>query len=159
MKKHVTGWTLPSFKQEAIDIYRQACAALALGDKTTLKKLCAPAVFTDMKRQIKARLDGGWDKVHWCLSSAPAINQVEVVHARLIAADPKDDSTAFAQLTVRIPSGQTFAAYDTKGRQVAGDPEKEIRVNDHWVFEIPLRQQRSNRWRVAGRLTIMPSNS
>ena len=37
---------------------------------------------------------------------------------------PQDDTTGFAQLTVRVPSQQRFAAYDKAGRLVAGDPEK-----------------------------------
>lgn len=38
----------------------------------------------------------------------------------------QDDSTGFVQLTVRIPSKQQFAAYDRKGRLVAGGIDQEI---------------------------------
>lgn len=42
--------------------------------------------------------------------------------ARLVA--PQDETSGFAQLTVRIPSAQRFAAYDKAGKLVAGDPEQ-----------------------------------
>lgn len=52
---------------------------------------------------------------------------------------PQDDKTGFAQLTVKIPSGQQFAAYDAKGTKLAGDPKRELSVQDIWVFERSLR--------------------
>ena len=69
---------------------------------------------------------------------------------------PQDDSTGFAQLTVKFPSRQRFAAYSRTGRLVAGSETADVPVVDHWVFEIPLRKQASNRWRLAGRLTVPP---
>lgn len=39
---------------------------------------------------------------------------------------PQDDSTGFVQLTVKFPSRQRFAAFDKKGRLVAGGMEKEV---------------------------------
>ena len=36
----------------------------------------------------------------------------------------QDDTSGFAQLTVRIPSQQRFAAYDRQGKLVAGNPEQ-----------------------------------
>ena len=41
------------------------CGLLAAGDKTELRQLVTPAVFSDMKRQLKQREDGGWARVHW----------------------------------------------------------------------------------------------
>lgn len=158
VRKNVKGWTLPGFKEEALKIYTEACGALAAADRTALRQLVSPAVFTDMKRQIKQREDGGWKRVQWAMTSTPTLQDIEVVHGRLIAADPKNDDTAFAQLTVRFKSGQTFAAYDGRGRLVAGSEGEgaEMRVEDFWVFERPLKGQTANRWRVAGRLTIPP---
>lgn len=69
----------------------------------------------------------------------------------------QDDTTGFAQLTVRIPSQQRFAAYDRQGRLVAGDPERAIEVEDFWVFEHSLKKSPANRWRLAGRLAIQPA--
>ena len=38
---------------------------MAEGDKTQLRQLVTPAVFSDMKRQMKQREEGGWARVHW----------------------------------------------------------------------------------------------
>ena len=43
---------------------------------------------------------------------------------------PQDDTTGFAQLTVRVPSTQRFAAYDRRGKLVAGSPEQ---VRAQWA--------------------------
>lgn len=64
----------------------------------------------------------------------------------------QDDSSAFAQLTVRLRSTQSFVAYDARGRVLAGDPDGTIPVTDLWVFEISLRKNVANRWRLAARL-------
>lgn len=64
----------------------------------------------------------------------------------------QDDQSAFAQLTVSIPSKQLFAAYDAQKKLVAGSPEALISVRDLWVFERALKPGPSSRWRVAGRL-------
>lgn len=153
-KRYITGWTLPTFKTEALTAYQQACAALAAGDLTALRQVTTPAVFSDMKRQIKQRQAGGWARVEWSLLQPPTLGEIEVVHGRLIAIDPKDDSTGFAQLTVRFKSAQAFAAFDRRGRLVAGAPEQGVQVDDCWVFERALKAQVASRWRVAGRLSL-----
>lgn len=68
----------------------------------------------------------------------------------------QDETTGYAQLTVRIPSQQRFAAYDRSGRLLAGSPDAVIEVEDFWVFEHALRKAPGNRWRLAGRLSILP---
>jgi len=64
----------------------------------------------------------------------------------------QDDASAFAQLTVRLRSRQTFAAYDARGKLLAGDPTAGFSVTDLWVFEMSLRKGIANRWRLAARL-------
>ncbi|KAL4860079.1 putative 39S ribosomal protein L45 [Chlorella vulgaris] len=156
-KKFIPGFSRTSIKQESLEIYKDVCRLLAEGDKTELRHLVTPAVFSDMKRQLKQREDGGWARVQWDLVREPAVHELNTVHARLIMMDPKDDTTGFAQLTVRIPSQQRFAAYDRQGRLVAGDPERAIEVEDFWVFEHSLKKSPANRWRLAGRLAIQPA--
>ncbi len=68
------------------------------------------------------------------------------------SAAAQDDASAFAQLTVRLNSRQSFAAYDAKGRLLAGSPADTFPVTDLWVFEISLRRGIANRWRLAARL-------
>lgn len=57
----------------------------------------------------------------------------------------QDDKTAWVQLTVKIPSEQTFAAYNSKRVHVAGSPDKPIKVVDTWVFERALKKDPSAR--------------
>lgn len=154
LRKNVDGWSLPGFKEEALALYKQACTALAAGDRTALRQLVTPAVFTDMKRQLKAREDGGWQRVEWELLQAPTLKEMEVVQGRLVSIDPKNDNVGFAQLTVRFKSRQRFAAYDGRGRLAAGSPEEEVGVDDFWVFERPLGKALAHRWRVAARLSV-----
>ena len=47
----------------------------------------------------------------------------------------QDDNTGFVQLTVKFPSKQRFAAYDRRGRLVAGDLEKEV-AGRQWQHSI-----------------------
>ena len=154
LRKNVDGWNLPGFKEDALHVYEETCKALAQGNKTALRQLVTPAIYTDMKRQIKAREDGGWKRLEWALVQAPTLKEIEVVQGRLISIDPKNDNTGFAQLTVRFTSLQTFVAFDGRGKVVAGGEGEQVKVDDFWVFERPLKQQMANRWRVAGRLTV-----
>lgn len=59
--------------------------------------------------------------------------------------DLQDDKSAWVQLTVRIPSEQSFAAYNSKRSLVAGSPDKAIQVEDTWVFERALKKDPSTR--------------
>ena len=71
--------------------------------------------------------------------------QCNVCCNAIIVAIVQDDKTAWVQLTVRIPSEQSFAAYDSNKKLVAGDPEKAIKVHDTWVFERALKKDPSTR--------------
>lgn len=158
-KKAIPGFERKAFKGEALALYREVCALLAAGDRSALRHLVTPAVFSDIKRQLKQREDGGWARVHWELTQEPTVDQVMTVHGRLIMIDPKDDSTGFAQLTVRIPSKQRFAAFNRAGQLVGGSLDKELDVEDYWVFEHALKPSAANRWRLAGRLSILPASA
>ncbi|PRW59403.1 39S ribosomal mitochondrial [Chlorella sorokiniana] len=156
-QKLIPGFKRQSFKAESLELYKEICGLLAAGNKTTLRQLVTPAVFSDMKRQLKQREDGGWAHVQWDLVKEPSVDDLLTVHGRLIMIDPKDDTSGFAQITMRIPSQQRFAAYDRQGKLVAGNPEQAIDVEDFWVFEHALKKSPANRWRLAGRLSILPS--
>lgn len=126
-KKLVPGWTLPSFKREALTIYEATCRALAAGDRGQLRSLLTPAEYAAAKRQIKAMEEagrggrGGWAQIEWSLADPrpdPG-RDVEVVHARLVMANPKDERAGFAQVTVRVRSRHSFVARDARGRVVA----------------------------------------
>lgn len=161
VRRHVPNWTLIGFKKEAFDLYSKVCAALASGDRTELRHLVTPNVFSDMKRQLKVRSEGGWTRIAWSMEENGedgARPRIEVVQGRLIAIDPKNDSTGFAQLTVRFNSKQRFAAYDASNALVAGSLDDVINVEDFWVFERSLVNQTSSKWRVAARLNSQNSD-
>ena len=48
-----------------------------------------PAAYGTVKAQLKAREEGGWKRVAWALARRPQLHELELVHARLIAANPK----------------------------------------------------------------------
>lgn len=155
VRRHVPDWTLFGFKKEAFDLYTRVCAALASGDRTELRHLVTPNVFSDMKRQLKVRSEGGWTRIEWRMEESGedgGLPRIEVVQGRLIAIDPKNDSTGFVQLTVRFNSKQRFAAYNASNALVAGSLDEIISVEDYWVFERSLVNQASSKWRVAARL-------
>ena len=62
----------------------------------------------------------------------------------------QDDRSAFAQMTVRVRAAHKFAAYDSKRRLVAGNPNIEVPVQDVWIFERAFKDAPTSRWRVAG---------
>jgi len=154
LKKNTKAFNLREFKMEALALYKETCFALAAGDKSRLRQLTTPAIYSDMKRQISARQASGWDQIGWSMQNEPPLYDVELVQARIIAADTKDDSTGFVQMTVKIPSKQSFVVRDKKGKIVSGDEASVLDVVDHWVFEIPLSNKVQQKWRIAGRLTI-----
>lgn len=48
-----------------------------------------PALFGDMKREIKARQDGGWKSVRWSMVKRPSLGQLDILHGRIMAQNPK----------------------------------------------------------------------
>ncbi|KAL0029034.1 hypothetical protein WJX77_000889 [Trebouxia sp. C0004] len=156
LKKNIKGFGLRKFKEEALHVYEETCQLLAEGDQSRLRQATTPALFGDMKREIKARQDGGWKSVRWSMVKRPNLGQLDILHGRIMAQNPKDDKTAWVQLTVKIPSEQSFAAYSAKKSLVAGNPDKAIKVEDTWVFERALKKDPTTRWRCAGRLSIQP---
>lgn len=106
----------------------------------------------DIKREVKQRQKGGWARIDWKLLAFEE-GTPDTLQGRLVQADPSNSSVGFAQMTVRFKSKQTYAAYDARGRLVAGDPEEVLNVEDIWVFEHGLKLPNS-RWRLAARLSL-----
>lgn len=150
-----------------------------------------------MKKELKAREKANWGRVMWALGEEPRLSDLELVQGRLMALDPNNPQTHFAQLTVngadpsclavwslelqdppctqrqggtapalpyhatlylhvtwrdrscgpvdataltnaisqqvKINTKHCFAAYDRKGKLVAGDPEAKVNVEEFWV--------------------------
>ena len=120
-KKLIPGWTLPAFKREALGIYESTCRALAAGDRGSLRSSLTPLEYAAAKAQIRSREEAGWSQIEWGLAEPKPDpgRDVEVVHARLVMANAKDEKAGFAQVTVRVHARHRFVARDARGRVVA----------------------------------------
>ena len=181
LRKLVPGFDLAAFKGEAGGLYAAACGALAAGDRAALRACLTPTEYTAAKRQLKARAEGGWAAVEWGLEGGSGGSsgggggsplEVEVLRARLVMANPRDERAGFAQVTVGLDSRQTFVARDARGAVVAssapdgvslgggagggGPAAPAMTVRDVWVFERFLGGGPAARWRVAARLPDPP---
>ncbi|CAK0786856.1 hypothetical protein CVIRNUC_010070 [Coccomyxa viridis] len=155
-RKYVPGFGLPAFKADALRLYEDACSGIARSDRTLLRQIMTPAEYGNFKAQLKAREDGDWKRVEWSLARRPLLHELEVVHGRMIAPNPKDEQSAYAQLTVRIRALHKFAAYSGKGELKAGSPGKDFPVLDVWILERAFKKGPTSRWRIAGRLSLPP---
>ena len=171
VKKDVPNWSLGSFKADAIQVYTEICTAIAAGDHASLRHKTTESQLTDIKRcgcapaacqacaepacrELKQRAAGGWKRVAWSLVE---VQECSVVHGRLVAPNPKDATNSWAQLTVALKSTQRFAAYDERGKLVAGDPKELLTVQDYWVLEramVPGLPEGLKRWRCAARMSL-----
>lgn len=102
--------------------------------------------------------------VEWRLGREMNPDDVTLVHATVVDNPAKVGKLRFVQWTVRITSQQYVAAYNKKGKLVAGDPSKPLSVEDYWVFErpvirswfIPKSAPQDATWRLVGRLSFPP---
>lgn len=150
IRQKTKGYSQAKFYREATDLYKEINSALAQGDRSVLRNLVTDKVLTGMKKELKHR-EQAWASVKWELVGP--IKRIRTLQGRLIGVDEKNMDTAFAQITLRIISNQKFAAYDKQGKVIAGDPEKELTVEDIWVFERQLSHPEL-RWRLCGRLNV-----
>ena len=54
-----------------------------------LLQATTPALFDNMKREIKARQDGGWKSVRWSMVTPPKLGRMDILHGRIMAQNPK----------------------------------------------------------------------
>ncbi|KAG2452942.1 hypothetical protein HYH02_002279 [Chlamydomonas schloesseri] len=131
----IWGFSAAALQQRVVDAYKAVNAALAAGDMA----LAEPYV----TEQMGLRLAGdvarrGRASVTWRLVREPKPSDIELVHGTIVKNPLKQGKLHFAQWTARIPSRQVVAVYDNRGKLLAGDPDKELDVVDHWVFERPI---------------------
>ncbi|XP_031403632.1 uncharacterized protein LOC116212988 isoform X4 [Punica granatum] len=122
-----TGYTKQQFYLEAIDLYKKT-----------------------LKNDIKQRTSM-WSTVYWEMVE-PAV-KIRTLRARLIGVDKNDVNKVFVQLTLEFLTKQRFEAYDSNGKVVAGDKNKEILVRDIWVFEKSLFHTGAH-WRLCGKIVL-----
>ena len=48
-----------------------------------------PVEYSNVKAQLRARGAGGWAHVAWALARRPQLHELELLHARLLALNPK----------------------------------------------------------------------
>lgn len=61
----------------------------SLFNVTVLRQATTPALFGNMKREIKARQDGGWKSVRWSMVKPPKLGHMDILHGRIMAQNPK----------------------------------------------------------------------
>lgn len=149
----ITGFTRDNFKAEASQLYRQISQLIAEKHVTPLRHLVTEKALTEIKREAKSREKAGWGRIVWEVRD---LDKPATLQGRMIFPNPNDTQMAFAQITVGFKSYQRYAAYDGKGRLVAGDPDKYVPVEDVWVLEHAFKLPNA-RWRLAARLpTVAP---
>ena len=163
-RKLIPGWELATFKRDVVVLHASVNAALASADRSALRTLLTPSEYAAAKRQVAARVDAGWASVKWEVARPIEPGRdVELVHARLVMANPRDERAGFAQITARVRCDVAFEAKDRAGKVVAGGDRaggvhgvKTQSIQDVWVFERYLGGGPAARWRVAARLDVPP---
>lgn len=157
IRQAIPTWTLSSFKEEAKELFETVSKAIAQNDKHVLRQLATESVQAAVRKEQAAREAGGWQRIVWSLID---VQRISLIHGRLLAPNPSDTANSFAQLTVELLTRQQFAAYNTHGALVAGDPAVVLVVTERWVLERLLgggMPATLKRWRVAARLSTAPS--
>ena len=149
--QQIKGFTRDNFKAEAGQLYRQISQLIAENHVTSLRHLVTEKALTDIKREAKTREKAGWGKIVWEIRD---LEKPVTLQGRMIFPNPQDKQMAFAQMTVGFRSHQRYAAYDAKGRLVAGDPSGFLPVEDVWVLEHAFKLPNA-RWRLAARLPAL----
>lgn len=147
--RQITGYNKKRTYEKVSTLYKQINKAIAEGDRNALRLLVTENMLSVLKKELKQR-EGVWARVHW---ETVGPLKLQTLQGRLGAADRKSTDKGIIQLTLMIISNQKFGAFDQDGKLVAGDPSKQILVEDIWVFEINLGTVQKN-WRLCGRITI-----
>lgn len=66
-----------------------------------------PVEYSNVKSQLRARGAGGWARVDWALARRPALHELELLHARLLALNPKARTSAIRSCLIRTCSCTT----------------------------------------------------
>ena len=66
-------------------------------------QLTTGGMFSELKADLRRRDAAGWARVKWEMRRAPALNELEVVHGRLIYLNPKASNACNASLAFQRP--------------------------------------------------------
>lgn len=149
----IPNFKLRELKVELAELYETINEAAAKGNRKLVQDSVTDKTWTLFKKEMADRKRSGWDKIEWALSEPARSMKVELLQGRVIQVAPE---VQFAQLTCKLTSRQTLAAYGASGELVAGSPEEAVEVSEHWVFERGLGKKlvagAGIRWRLAARL-------
>lgn len=148
LRRHLVGFDQQILFETAKELYTLVNEFQAERKHTELRTLVTEKHFSQMKREMKQHEIGGWATVKW---RCEEITKVDMKQARLVQPSQDDIENAYGQLTIQFTSKQSFAAYNSKGKLVAGDPDKILNVVDYWVLERAVKQPGA-RWRLAARI-------
>ncbi|XP_043708016.1 uncharacterized protein LOC122657388 [Telopea speciosissima] len=149
-KLRKSGYNKQKFYREAVQLYKEINTLIAIGDKTSVRKLVTENMYSGLKNEIKQR-ESKWSSVYWELIE-PVV-KIRTLRARLIGIDKNNLNKVFIQLTLEFLSKQKFEAYDLKGAIIKGDKTKEVLVRDIWVFEKSMFHTDAY-WRLCGRISL-----
>lgn len=127
----------------AIALHREMYSALAEGDSSMLRKICADGIYDSLRARIAARPRG--EKMVWELVKYN--KRAKVVSHR--AATLPIDGGAIRQAVVRIASRQKLSRYSAQGVLVKGTG-KERDVVEYLVVEKRYVKWKGEDWRVWG---------
>jgi predicted lipid-binding transport protein (Tim44 family) len=123
------------FLQGATAAFREIVQAYADGNAQTLKKLLDGPLLETFEDAIAKR--------------KKSKKTLEVDIARVVSAEvlDKTEEKGEATITVRFVSEQCLVTRDTKGKVIAGDPDRFAEVIDIWTFARPIKSSNPN-WKL-----------
>jgi len=147
--RRTIGWTVPTFRQTAAEIYGGVGAAFAAGDLGTLRQLTTPSCYALMCDALKSRAGG--ERHEWeTLDLRTSIKQVRIGNHK------STPGRQFAQVTCAIDATLIWSVFDQHGKRVGGmgTSEEPHAVSDLWVFErcISDPAEKSPTWRLKEKL-------
>ena len=127
----------------AIALHREMYSAFAVGDATTLRRICTDGIYDQFRARMSARPRG--EKTVWELVKYN--KRAKIVSHR--AARLPIDGAAVRQAVVRLSSRQKLSRYSADGRLVKGTG-KERDVVEYLVVEKSYWNWKEGDWRVWG---------
>jgi predicted lipid-binding transport protein (Tim44 family) len=141
---------VPTFKEEAAEIYAGVGAALAAADEAKLRQLTTPSCFATMAASLRERPAGQRHK--WTtLDVATSVVQVRIGHNASLP------ERQFAQVTCSLDAKLVWTISDKKGARIGGLGSKDAphQTLDWWVFERCIASPpEPPRWRLKERIAL-----
>ncbi|QDZ24919.1 hypothetical protein HOP50_15g74620 [Chloropicon primus] len=145
----IPNFKLRDLKVELAQLYETINEAASKGSRKKIEENVTEKAMRVYKKELMDRKKNGWEKLDWKVEDL----KLELMQGRVVQVAPE---VQFAQLTCKISSKQSLAAYDASGNIVAGSVNDMTDVSEYWVFERGLGKKLVTgsgiRWRLAARL-------